>query len=133
MARPSRRPASMPIRLTSTIGWSEKVFGASQCCGDIESHRRHAGRFQMPYRPHGVMVVFLFCLLSLVAMARPASAEVTRIEFTSKQPFGTFRAGDYVIWQGKIHGDLSPAEAIPGIDKAAKNERGRVPYAAKLV
>ncbi len=43
-----------------------------------------------------------------MALPRPASADVTRIEFTSKQPFGTFRAGDYVIWQGKVHGDLSP-------------------------
>src|SRR4029077_2773511 len=49
------------------------------------------------------------------------------------QPFGTFRTGDYVIWQGKIHGDLAPQEAIPGIDKAARNERGRVDYAAKIV
>ncbi|HWZ41078.1 MAG TPA: alpha/beta hydrolase domain-containing protein [Bradyrhizobium sp.] len=79
------------------------------------------------------MVVFLFCLLSLIAMARPASAEVTRIEYTSKQPFGTFRAGDYVIWQGKIHGDLAPQEAIPGIDQATRNERGRVDYSAKII
>jgi len=47
--------------------------------------------------------------------------------------FGTFRAGDYVIWQGKIHGDLAPQEAIPGIDKAARNERGRVDYSAKII
>jgi hypothetical protein len=48
------------------------------------------------------MVMFLFCLLSLIATARSAIAEVTRIEFTSKQPYGTFRAGEYVIWQGRI-------------------------------
>ena len=87
----------------------------------------------MPYRPNGPMVVFLFCLLSLIASARSAIAEVTRIEFTSKQPYGTFRAGDYVIWQGRIHGDLSPQEAIPGIDKAARNDRGRVAYSAKII
>ena len=74
--------------------------------------------------------MLLFGLLGLIAATRSASAEVTRIEFTSKQPFGTFRAGDYVIWQGKIHGDLAPQETIPGIDKAARNERGRVDYAA---
>jgi len=67
--------------------------------------------------------MFQICLLFLLATARPASAEVTRIEFTSKQPYGTFRAGDYAIWQGTIHGDLSPQEAIPGIDKAARNDR----------
>jgi hypothetical protein len=76
---------------------------------------------------------FLFCLLSLIAVTRSATAEVTKIEFTSKQPFGTFRTGDYVIWQGKIHGDLAPQEAIPGIDKAARDERGRVDYAAKII
>ncbi len=85
----------------------------------------------MPRRSNGLMA--MVCLLGLMAMARPASADVTRIEFTSKQPFGTFRGGDYVIWQGKVHGDLSPQEAIPGLDKAAKNERGRVPYSAKIV
>ena len=79
------------------------------------------------------IVSFLLCLLSLIAVTRSATAEITKIEFTSKQPFGTFRTGDYVIWQGKIHGDLAPQEAIPGIDKAARNERGRIAYAAKIV
>ena len=87
----------------------------------------------MPHRRNGRIVMFLLCLFSLISTARPASAEVTRIEFTSKQPYGTFRAGDYVIWQGKIRGDLSPQEAIPGIDKAPRNERGRVDYAAKII
>ena len=87
----------------------------------------------MPHRRNGRIVMFLFCLFSLISTARPVSAEVTRIEFTSKQPYGTFRAGDYVIWQGKVHGDLAPQEAIPGIDKAARNERGRVDYAAKII
>src|SRR5580693_5932135 len=87
----------------------------------------------MPHRPNGPMVMFLFCLLSLIATARSAIAEVTRIEFLSKQQYGTFRAGDYVIWQGGIHGDLSPQEVIPGIDKAARNERGRVAYSAQII
>ena len=84
-------------------------------------------------RQNGPILFFLFCLLSLIATAPPAIAEVTQIEFTSKQPYGTFRAGDYVIWQGRIHGDLSPQEAIPGIDKAPRNERGRVAYSAKVI
>src|ERR1700758_3382170 len=79
------------------------------------------------------IVSFLLCLLSLIAVTRSATAEITKIEFTSKQPFGTFRTGDYVIWQGKIHGDLSPQEDIPGIDRAARNERGRVEYSAKRI
>jgi hypothetical protein len=71
----------------------------------------------MPRRANGPIMMFVFCLLGLIATARSASADVTRTEFTSKQPYGTFRVGDYVIWQGRIHGDLSPQEAIPGIDK----------------
>ena len=85
----------------------------------------------MPHRANGPVVMFLICLFGL--LAAPANAEVTRIDFTSKQPYGTFRAGEYVIWQGTIHGDLSPQETIAGIDKAARNERGRVAYAAKII
>src|ERR1700760_510949 len=87
----------------------------------------------MPRRPNGLTITSFACLLGLMALAGPVSAAVTRLEFTSKQPFGTFRTRDYVIWQGKGRGDLSPEEAIPGIDKATRNERGRVPYSAKLV
>jgi hypothetical protein len=87
----------------------------------------------MPHRRSGPILMFLFCLLGLITTVRSAFAEVTRIEFTSKQPYGTFRAGDYVIWQGKIYGDLSPQEAIPGIDNAVQNDRGRVAYLAKIV
>ena len=57
--------------------------------------------------PHRAML--LICLLGLFAAARPATAEVTRIEFASKQPFGTFRTGQYVIWQGKIDGTRAQA------------------------
>jgi hypothetical protein len=77
--------------------------------------------------------MLVFCLIGLIAAAQSASAEITRTEFTSKQPFGTFRAGDYVIWQGRVHGELSPQEAIPGIDKAARNDRGRVAYSARIM
>jgi Alpha/beta hydrolase domain len=111
----------------------DQLAQASKAAATPERHRCHAGRIPMPYRPHGPMVVFLFCLFSLIATARSAIAEVTRIEFTSKQPFGTFRANDYVTWQGKIRGDLAPQEAIPGIDKATRNERGRVDYSAKII
>ena len=75
----------------------------------------------MPRRPNGPVLLLLLSVLALMATDRPAAAEVTQIEFTSKQPYGTFRPGDYVIWQGKIHGDLSPQEDIPGIDRAARN------------
>jgi hypothetical protein len=87
----------------------------------------------MQHRANEPVVMFLICLLGLFAAGRPATAEVTRIEITSKQPYGTFRAGEYVIWQGRIHGELSPQEAIPGIDKAARNDRARVAYSAKII
>src|SRR5262249_22182902 len=91
------------------------------------------GRILMPHRPNGALMMFVFCLLGLIATARSASAEVTRTEFTSKQPYGTFHVGDYVIWQGRIHGDLSPQDAIPGIDKPARNDRGRVASSARII
>jgi hypothetical protein len=48
----------------------------------------------MPHRPNGAILTLVLCLLCLTAAARPATAEVTRIEFTSKHPYGTFRTGD---------------------------------------
>jgi hypothetical protein len=87
----------------------------------------------LPLRTRGFAATLLFCSLGLTALMQPAIAEVTRLEITSKQPYGKFAPGDYVIWQGTIHGDLSPQEPIPGLDKAARNERGRVPYSAKLI
>jgi alpha/beta hydrolase family protein len=74
---------------------------------------------------------FLAALL-LMATA-PVAAKVTRLEITSKQPYGTFRAGDYVIWQGRVHGELAPTESIPDIDKPARNARGQVEYSARLI
>ena len=71
------------------------------------------------------------CLV--LAVVGAAHAEVTRLEIASKQPYGSFRSGDYVILRGTLHGDLSPQEAIPGLDKAARNARGRVSYAARMV
>lgn len=73
------------------------------------------------------------CFVLLLAGAGAANAEITRLDITSKQPYGSFRTGDYVIWQGKIHGELSPQEQIPGLDKAPRNARGHVDYSARIV
>jgi hypothetical protein len=63
-----------------------------------------------------------------------ALAKVTRFEITSKQPAGSFRSGDYVRWDGRIHGELSPAaETIADLDKPARNARGNVEYAARIM
>ncbi len=70
---------------------------------------------------------------ALAATALPASAEFTRLEITSKQSFGIFASGDNVIWQGRVHGELSSSEAIPGLDKSQRNRRGRVEYSARVI
>jgi hypothetical protein len=71
-------------------------------------------------------------VLMLAAMA-PASAEVVRLEITSKTSYGTFRQGEYVLWTGRVHGELAPNEAIPDIDKPRRNERGKVEYASDIM
>ena len=68
-----------------------------------------------------------------MALALPAAADVTRLEITSKESYGTFRPGEYVLWKGRIHGELSPKEAIPDIDKPKRNPRGMVEYASDIV
>lgn len=70
---------------------------------------------------------------SLVTVVAPSHAEVTRLEITSKIAYGTFKPGEYVLWRGKVHGELAPTEAIPDLDKAKRNAKGRVEYAADIV
>ncbi len=79
-----------------------------------------------PLAAAAVAATFFFALA-------PAHAELTRLEIASKQPYGAFRAGEYVIWRGKVHGEISPQESIPGLDKVKPNARGRVEYAANVV
>ncbi len=78
-----------------------------------------------------------FILSAIAALALssnpPARTEVTRLEITSKAPYGTFRPGEYVLWKGKLHGELAPGEAIPDLDKAKPNAKGKVEYSADLV
>jgi alpha/beta hydrolase family protein len=77
---------------------------------------------------------FLCTLLVFSAVGIPAGhAELTRFDIASQQPFGSFRAGNYVISEGKIHGELSPRESIPGIEKAKRNARGMAEYSARIV
>ena len=72
------------------------------------------------------------CVLACGISVSPAAAKVTKLEITSQQSYGTFAPGEYVWWQGKISGELSPTEKIPDLDKAAKNARGMVEYSAKI-
>jgi Alpha/beta hydrolase domain len=63
-----------------------------------------------------------------------AVAKVTRLEITTKQPDGSFVAGDYVRWEGRVMGELSPtAETIPDLDKPARNAKGMVEYSARII
>lgn len=72
-------------------------------------------------------------LLAVLALAAaPVHAEVTKLDITKKRSFGQFATGEYVLWEGRVQGDLAPTEPIPGLDKAAKNARGRVDYSAKI-
>ena len=76
------------------------------------------------------------CVIGLAALLAtdPSWARVTRLDISTKQPYGSFQVGDYVRWDGRILGELAPAdEAIPDLDKPAKNARGMVEYAARII
>src|ERR1700710_2941989 len=71
--------------------------------------------------------------LLLVSIAGQVAAKVTRLEITSKQPYGSFRSGDYVVWEGRVHGELTPTESIPDLDKPARNSRGQIEYSSRII
>ena len=74
--------------------------------------------------------------LALAALAAGiAQAAVTRFEVQSYRPFGTFRAGEFILVEGKVFGEIDPRldMGIPGLDKAPRNSEGRVEYSARVV
>jgi hypothetical protein len=71
--------------------------------------------------------------LPLAASVAPVAAEVVRLEITGKTPYGSFQRGEYVLWRGKVHGELAPGEAIPDLDKARRNEAGKVEYTSEIM
>ena len=72
--------------------------------------------------------------LAFVCSASAAHAAVTKLDITTKQPYGSFEAGDYVRWDGKITGELPPTPGlIPDIEKATRNTRGLVEYSARII
>jgi len=77
-------------------------------------------------------VVVVAALASLLGFADPARAKLVKLEVTSKQDYGTFRRGTFVHWQGRALGELEPTEPIPDLDKATRNARGLVEYAAQV-
>ncbi len=68
----------------------------------------------------------------LLGSLGPCAAEVVRLEIVSKESYGTFQPGEYVLWKGRVHGELAPTEPIPDLDKATRNERGKVEYASDI-
>ena len=75
---------------------------------------------------------FVVILTTVSDWRSAASAKVIRLEIASKAYYGSFKAGDYELWEGRIIGELSPGESIPNIDKATRNARGLVDYAARI-
>ena len=72
---------------------------------------------------------FAFLLFSGV-MVSTAQAGITRFEVASTAAYGMFRPGEFVRIEGTVTGELSPAEPIPGLERAARNARGLVEYKA---
>src|SRR5690349_15736558 len=81
-------------------------------------------------RLNGLLPLALGLLLCSLG---PCAAEVVRLEVASQERYGTFQPGDYILLKGRVHGELSPTESIPGLDKAARNERGKVEYASDIM
>jgi len=57
-----------------------------------------------------------------------APAAITELAILSKVPYGDFAPGKFVKIEAEARGVLSPAERIPGLDKAPRNAGGMVEY-----
>jgi hypothetical protein len=57
-----------------------------------------------------------------------AAAAITEFAIKSTQPYGDFATGKFVRIEAEALGELSPAEPIPGLEKAPRNARGLVEY-----
>src|SRR6476659_7345847 len=85
----------------------------------------------MKFHAISAACVFLLCA------AAAASAQVTRLEITTRTPVsgGSFgRAGAYENIRGRIHGEVDPADRrnriIQDLDLAPRNQNGKVEYVA---
>ncbi len=70
--------------------------------------------------------------IAAASAAGIAQAEVTQLSITSTQPFGDFATGRYLRIEAEARGSLAPGEAIPGLDRAARNAAGRVEYSTPV-
>ena len=72
------------------------------------------------------------CLWAGLAVSG-AHARVVRLEIGGTVPYGTFNGAAWVRTVGQVVGELSPDEAIPGLDRADRNPKGLVSYASPFV
>ena len=76
-----------------------------------------------------VIVIIVF---ALVQFSFDASAKIVRMEQISAASYGNFKSGEFVRWDVRFFGELSPsAEPIPDLDKAVRDSRGMVAYATR--
>ena len=84
----------------------------------------------MPFRKiRSAMLAFGLCIGTLV----PAWARVVAFDVKSVAAYGSFKPGEFVRIEGSVTGELPPTDPIPGLDRAAKNARGRIEYTAPFV
>lgn len=76
-------------------------------------------------------------LCAALLCVAPASAQVVRLEITSREPVSgppAGAAGPFELIRGKVHGEVDPADPrnaiIQDLDLAPRNARGRVEYVA---
>ena len=92
----------------------------------------------MHHRLPGSRVVIASLGVAVVLLVpAPASAQVTRLEVTSRSPVagGPFgAAGDYENVRGRVYGEIDPGDRrnriIQDLDLAPRNDRGRIEYVA---
>ena len=86
----------------------------------------------MHLRQLSMMIVLV--LFALAQSSFDASAKVVRMERISAASYGNFKSGEFVRWDVRFFGELSPsAEAIPDLDKATRNSQGMVEYATRAI
>ncbi|MEP6917818.1 MAG: alpha/beta hydrolase domain-containing protein [Acidobacteriota bacterium] len=79
-----------------------------------------------------------FLLAGVLGGATVASAQVVRLEITSREPINNGQAagsaGPFEVIRGKVHGEIDPRDPhntiIQDLDLAPRNARGKVEYAA---
>jgi hypothetical protein len=86
----------------------------------------------MPTHLRQLSVMIVIIMFALAQLSFDASAKVVRMERISSAPYGNFKSGEFVRWDVRVFGELSPsAEPILDLDKAARNSRGMVDYATR--